>query len=388
MNETGTRTGVIILASTLVTGGAETVVRAIARGLPARGIDPTVVCLRAPGEIGGEIAAAGTEVLSGLRSGGTPRALIGLAGLMRGRRSAALLCLDHHDAIALGVTAARLAGLRGRALAVHSTGLWGRPGSFTRADRGFLGGFAKIIAVAEGHRAYLRDREGIPDERLVVIHNGVDLGRFNPPDGTERRRARRELGVDPGAYVAVIVAALRPEKNHAMLLRAAARLRESDERFVLLVVGEGSEMGPLRDAAGRLRLGDTIRFLGRRPDVPEVLAAADVSVLCSHPVVETFPLSVLESMACARPVVATSVGSIPEMIDDGVEGMLVPAGDEDALVAALAGLGRDPSRRAEMGARARERVEARYSEDAMIDRYALLLGGLARSKGESRDDAG
>jgi len=388
MNDAGSRTRVIILASTLVTGGAETVVRAIATGLPRRGIDPTVVCLRGPGEIGEQIASEGIPLIAGLRGrGGSAAALLRCVTLMRRTGPAALLCLDHHDAIALGVTAARWVSLAGRALAVHSTGLWGRPGSFNRSDRIFLGGFGAIVAVARTHRDYLIAKEGVPAERVVVIHNGVDPERFRPPSQDERTRARRELGIPEDAYVAVIVAALRPEKNHPMLIRAAARLRRADRPFILLVVGEGGEGDALRRLAGSLDLGETVRFLGRRPDVPEVLAAADLSVLCSHPVVETFPLSVLESMACGLPVVATAVGSVPEMIEDGSTGVLVPPGDEDALTEAVDGLGLDPSLRREMGARARSLVVERFSEETMIDSYARMLRGLVPLKGESSDTA-
>ncbi|MDD3642369.1 MAG: glycosyltransferase [Candidatus Krumholzibacteria bacterium] len=384
MNGTGSRTRVIILASTLVTGGAEAIVQAIALGMPGRGIDPTLVCLRAPGEIGERLAGAGIPVRAGLRGRGWGGgALMRLVALLRVRRDAVLLCLDHHDSIALGVAAARIAGLPGRILAVHSTGLWGRSGSFSRSDRLSLGGFSRVVAVADSHRDYLVRKEGIRGDRIVVIHNGVDIKRFRPPSAEERQRARWDLRLETDSYVAVIVAALRPEKNHEMLLRAAARLRREDPRFVLLIAGEGKQAGDLRELAGVLGLGDAVRFLGRRTDIPAVLAAADVSVLCSHPVVETFPLSLLESMACALPVVATSVGSIPEMIEHGREGILIPAGDEDALTAAVAGLGGEPRRRGELGARARMRVEERYSEDLMIDSYARLLGGLDPSKGDS-----
>jgi glycosyltransferase involved in cell wall biosynthesis len=389
MNDAGRRTRVIILASTLVTGGAETVVRAIAAGLPERGIDPTVVCLRSPGEIGEQIAASGVPLLARLRErGGSAAALLRLVSLMRRDGGTALLCLDHHDAIALGMTAARWASLPGRALAVHSTGLWGRRGSFSRSDRAFLGGFKKIIAVAGTHRDYLVGEEGLPADRVVVIHNGVDPERFRPPSREERLGARRALGIPEDAFAAVIVAALRPEKNHAMLIRAAARLKRSDPRFVLLIAGEGREGEALRRLARSLDLGEAVRFLGRREEIPEVLAAADLSVLCSHPVVETFPLSILESMACALPVVATSVGSVPEMIEDGVHGVLVPDGDEDALTAAVEGLGRDSRRRAGLGESARSRVMERFSQEGMIDSYASLLRGLVPSKGESSGNAG
>ncbi|MCK4237134.1 MAG: glycosyltransferase, partial [Candidatus Krumholzibacteria bacterium] len=163
-----------------------------------------------------------------------------------------------------------------------------------------------------------------------------------------------------------------------MFLRSAAEISSRIENFTFLVVGEGKEARKLQDLAVELSLGDTVRFMGLRDDVPEILSISDVSVLCSYPVVETFPLSVLESMASAVPVVATSVGSIPEMLSDGEEGFLIPPGEMGALTEALLTLERDPGRRRTMGEKGRKKVVEGFSEERMVERYAELFGGLLK----------
>lgn len=374
--ESGRRSRVVFVASTLVTGGAERVVETLAAGLAGRGFDAAVLCLRAAGEIGERVARSGVPVRTGLaRFRRDPLAPLRLAAALREIHPDALVSLDHHDAIFASALAAAAAGPRRRVLMVHSTGLWGKRGSFSRVDRAALPAFGSVVALARSHAAYLVEREGIARDRVVVIPNGVDTERFRPASAAERAARRRELGVPAGAFAAGIVAALRPEKNHELFLRAAARTAAAlpDARF--LVVGEGGEAGTLQALAGTLGLGERVLFLGRRDDVPAVLAALDVLVLPSHPVVETFPLVVLEGMASGLAVVAADVGSIREMLVDGEEGFIVPSGDEGALADRLAALAGDAARRERAGAAGRRRVVRDFTVDAMIASYAELLSG-------------
>jgi glycosyltransferase involved in cell wall biosynthesis len=365
-----------ILASTLVTGGAERVVEALVLALPARGLPVRVLCLHEPGNVGAEIARRGAPVVSGIaRRRRDPFACARLASLFARNRDAVLLSLDHHDAVFAGSVAARLAGLRHRFLAVHSTGLWGKRSSFSTSDRLVLGSYEGIVALAKTHAEYLVRREGIEERKIHIIPNGVDAGRFRPVRSEEERGALRSaLSIPASRFVVVIVAALRPEKNHGMLLDAAARIKARRDDFVFCVVGEGPEAEKLQRRSRELSLGDAVRFMGRRDDIPSILSAADASVLCSHPVVETFPLAVLEAMSAGLPVVASDVGAVREMIFDGEEGRIISPGDVEALAGSLVALADAPETGKRMGIKGRERVIRDFTVEGMVGRYAEMFG--------------
>ena len=364
-----------MLASTLVTGGAERVFESLALGLPELGYVPEVFCLHAPGRTGERLIAAGVPVRHGLLGARyDPFSAVSISRMFSGHKDGILLSLDHHDAIAIGMGAARLAGLQRRVLSLHSTGLWEKGSSFTKFDRLFLGGFGRLVALAGMHRDHLVDVERIDPQKISVINNGVDTKRFAPADDATRASVREELGIGDDRFAVSIVAALRPEKNHGMFLDAAAMLRERHgERFVFLIIGSGTEEIKLRETVSRLGLEDSVRFLGDRGDVDMILKGVDASVLCSFPVVETFPLAVLEAMSTGVPVISTGVGSVPEIIDDGVDGMIIESEDTAGLVSALEKLERDEELAAVMGSRARVKAEDRYSVRGMVDSYARLF---------------
>lgn len=245
------------------------------------------------------------------------------------------------------------------------------------SDRLMLGAYEGIVALAKAHADYLVRREGIEEGRIHVIPNGVDAGRFRPTRSeAEREALRSALSIPTARFVVVIVAALRPEKNHEMLLDAAARIRMRRDDFIFLVVGDGPEGEKLRRRCRNLSLVDTVRFMGRRDDVHAVLAAADASVLCSHPVVETFPLAVLEAMSSGLPVVASEVGAIRAMMQDGEEGRIVAPGDVEALAEALIALADMPEAGRRMGTRGRERVLREFTVEVMVRRYAEMFSAV------------
>ncbi len=369
---------VILLGSTLVTGGAEMVLRALALGLPGRGFETHVVCLYDPGAIGRELIERGVRFHGNLsRHRFDPMIPFKLARIFREDEGAVLVSLDHHDATFWGAVASRIARMKRRVLSVHSTGLWSKTSSFKFTDRLVLGIYDRVVALADMHAEHLSKREGIDPGKLAVIHNGIDTSRFSPPgSGEEKASLRARFSVPAGNFVVTIVAALRPEKNHEMFLEAAAKVSSQVTDCTFLIVGEGQEAGKLQRLSRELSLEGSVRFMGLRDDVADILAVSDACVLCSYPVVETFPLSVLEAMACGLPVVATGVGSIPEMLGNGEEGLIVPSGDIEALSGALIRLARDASLGREMGKKARSRVIEHYSETRMVQRYGDMLSDL------------
>jgi glycosyltransferase involved in cell wall biosynthesis len=190
------------------------------------------------------------------------------------------------------------------------------------------------------------------------------------------------LGVDESTPVIGITAVLRPEKNHELALEALARLRQEEPlRFAeLWIVGDGVRRPALEAHAQRLGIEAAVRFLGHRSDARRIMAGFDVAILCSHPRVETLPLSLLEAMDAGIPVVATRVGALSEMVEPGISGYLVEPGDTAAFASALSRVLCDRSEARRMGMRGQEIVRERYSVEGMVERTAALLEQLLRDK--------
>ena len=228
------------------------------------------------------------------------------------------------------------------------------------------------------------------DERRMVAVEGVDPAviRFIPNGIPAQHRlghdVRAELGLQPDAPVIATVGQLRSEKALDLLIAAAGELVHRFPALRVLIVGDGPEDATLRRAAAAAGLGETVLFLGRRGDVPDVLAAADVAVCCSDR--EGSPLSVMEYMAAGIPVVATRVGGVPDLIEPEVHGLLVPRGQAPPLATALARLLADGALRAQMGGRARERQQREFDLDVMVrsieDLYCELFEKTARARAE------
>ncbi len=186
----------------------------------------------------------------------------------------------------------------------------------------------------------------------VLVH-GVELDAVRAHRNA-RHQARGELALDDGTALVVTVANLRADKDYPTLLRAARRALDTGVSIRFAAVGQGPLESEIRAEIGRLRLGDAFVLLGYRPDALDVLAAADLFTLSSR--AEGYPVSVMEALALALPVVATAVGGVAEAVRSGVEGILVPAGRPDLLGDALADLVSDPVRRSRMSLAAAERA--------------------------------
>ena len=207
----------------------------------------------------------------------------------------------------------------------------------------------------------------------ATIPNGVDLSRFNRPGAcTAWRRAH---GFADSDVLVASVARLEPQKDPEGLVRAFAAASASvNPSWRLLLAGEGSLREPARECVRRLNMAAQVRFLGVLADVADLLCAADLFALASR--WEGNPLSVMEAMAAGLPVVATAVGGVPELVEDGVTGVLVEPGRPEALARAMAELAGNAGRRRAMGCAARARA-ARFGVDAMVSAYAGLFERLA-----------
>jgi glycosyltransferase involved in cell wall biosynthesis len=354
-------------------GGQERVALDLAKGQRALGHTLVAISL-APlpeGPLAQDFAAVGCEVVTVAKRDGFDVTLPARLAWVLARRRVNIVHTHNPQPLIYGAVASKLA----RALAVHTkhgaNPDRGRRVALRRAAARLASAY---VAVSELTAEVARQNREVDERKLHTIPNGIDLSRFHP-DFDARAQIRAELGVAGDAWIAGTVGRLAPEKDQALLLRAAAPLL--DERRRLVIVGDGSERAALEVQVAAL--GDRARFVhlvGARRDVPRLLAACDAFALSSS--TEGLPLVIPEAMATALPVVSTAVGGIPGVIDEGATGFLVPRGDEAALRARLERLALDRALGEDLGRRGRALALERYSAERMVrdylDLYHRILG--------------
>lgn len=374
------RLGVVVLVDRLVHGGAERVAADLATGLDSERFATTLCVSRwtdpghtrapeIPERLRAAAEAAGVQFL-GLTRRGTwdVAAWRPLVSLLRSGKVQVI----HGHMLGSNVWAVVLGRLTGVPVVVAHEHSWAFSGSRRRRllDRHLIArGSDVLIACSPEDRRRMIEIEGIAPRDVVLVPNGIAA--FAP---SPSRDVRRELGIARGAPVVGSVGMLRAEKRFDVLVRAAAELVARRPEARVLIAGDGPERARLEAIVVELGLSHSVRLLGARDDVPDVLAALDVAVTCSD--FEGTPLSVLEYMEAALPVVATRVGGLAHLLEDGVHGLLVPRRDPAALAEALDVLLGDPARRRAMGAAGRERRRAEFDLDVMVARVEELYEHL------------
>lgn len=363
---------IVHVLSSFGMGGQERVAYDLAVSQLRAGWRVSVVSLAPPpdGPLAAEFRAAGIHVerVARDRDGLDPRLVVRLARWLRAEH-VDLVHTHNRMALIYGAPAGRLA----RAAVVH-TKHGKNPKGGTRLIAGNAAGrlVHAFVAVSDETAAVARRRHEVAERRLLVIDNGVELGRFHP-DAEARARIRGDLAIPDDACVIGTVGRVAAEKNHARLVRVCAP--HLGPRTRLVIAGDGPLMAALRAQVAVLPGGAFVHLLGVRKDVPAVLNAFDVFAMSSD--TEGLPLVILEAMATALPVVATRVGGIPNVIDEGRTGYLVDVADEAAFSDRLAMLCADGTARRSCGDRARDAAVTRFSAARMqrdyLDLYARVL---------------
>jgi glycosyltransferase involved in cell wall biosynthesis len=227
----------------------------------------------------------------------------------------------------------------------------------------------RVIAVSERQSEPLR-RLGYRGERIVTVPNG--LFEADVAVHAERAATRSELGLADGDFAVLCVANLRPEKGARAFVDAVSSAREQVPRLRGLLAGDGPQRGELEELVAAR---EGVRLLGSRGDVPDLIAASDALCLLSD--AEALPMSILEAMALARPVVTTDVGGTSEVVAHVQTGLVVAPGDRPAATAALARLAANPEWARELGERGRERQRERFTGEAMVEGYEQALAAVA-----------
>lgn len=234
-----------------------------------------------------------------------------------------------------------------------------------------------VVCCSKAVEKWTLKKEHIQAEKLLTIQNGVDRVRFNP---SQRNPAlRRAFNIPANATVVGTVANMAVEKGYPYLLEAARQILKENPSVWFLFVGFGPLEREIKEKAAGIPGHERIIFAGARSDIPDLISEMDIFVLAS--VREGFPNVLLEAMAMEKPVVATEVGGIPEIIESGVDGLLVPAKDGQALAQALGLLLKDRQKAKELTNRGREKISRSFSLERMIDQYETFYLSLLHEKG-------
>ena len=234
---------------------------------------------------------------------------------------------------------------------------------------------AGIITVCWNQQHYWSRKFPWLSRKMITVHNGVDLERYRDPLGSEGKgELRASMGIEEEDFVAVMVAGFRPEKGHVFALRAIERLVREGRKIKLILIGDGERRQELEALSRSLGLGETVLWMGCRKDPRPYLSISDVLLLSSF-AVETFPLSVLEALSMGKPVIATSVGGIPEVLREGINGILVKPRDIEALHGALVRMMSDGNFRRKLAENARESVKKDFTVAEMASKTEEALMG-------------
>ena len=366
------RPRVLLVGDTLNLGGTEGQFTELACRLDRSRWDVEVACVRPEGALRPKLEASGFQPWQcGPSSFKSPRLLstiLALARRMRSRGIAVVHSFDFYTNI-LALPAARLAGVRAVIGSQRNLGNLRSPAQQVIHDL-CLRLATHIHVNSEAVRERVLQSRGISRERLTVIPNGVDLGRFSPRTG----RPRHDTGLVVGA-----LSNLRPEKGLVKLLQAVAMVRDRWPEVRLVIWGEGPLRHELESLVVSLNLAASVKLPGST-EVPEV-ALQDLDVFVLPSLSEACSNGLMEAMATALPVVATSVGGNPEHVDDEITGLLVPPGDSAALAKAIARLIEDRAWAARLGQQARAYAHSMLGMDRMVARTeALYVQALGRAK--------
>ena len=372
---------VVLFTNSVVMGGMEEHVLQLARGLRDRGFRVGVICSRddAIRPLREALARAdvGVHALSSRKAspiGALPR-MRELAGVLRAYPRAILhLHFTGHIGGDLATIAARVAGSRAVIRSVHLppvTAVRRRDRMVLRVRDRML---ARIICVSEQTRRAHLDVLGRDDKRCVVVHNGVDLTKFSPDVPPVDVRA--EFGFDEDAPIVGTVARLgETRKGIDCFLDAAALIAAQRPATRFLIVGEGDLRPALERQAEALGIASKVVFTGHRTDVPGLLAA--MRIFAAPSLYEACQYNLLEAMAVGLPSISTPTGVAPEVISDGVTGMLIPFSDAPALARAALELIDDAVRADQIGRRGRDVIAERFSVDAMIEGVVRVYRDVA-----------
>jgi len=366
------------IVKNLPTGGIQRQLLELLRRYDRKRVLPLVCSIKDKGQIGMEIETLGVEVicLDRPKEGFDLFALIDLYKLIK-EREIQIVRTHSFKANLHGIIAARMAGVPCIVASVHNVYEKERERNFgRRISNRCLSNYAdKIVAVSNAVKSDIMKYDGIAGEKVEIIYNGIDIDKFKSSAGSP---VRERLGIPQGIPVIGTVGRLHPQKGQKYLLGAVSVLKNKFPALRLLLVGDGPLRKELEDYAETLGITENVLFLGMRRDIPELLSAMDIFVFPS--LWEGLGNVLIEAMAAGKPVVATDIPPVREIVTSEDSGFLVPPADSQALAEAIALILEDSALREALGEAAAER-SAFFSVDRTVSAYIRQFEEILLGKG-------
>jgi glycosyltransferase involved in cell wall biosynthesis len=352
-------------------GGLEKVVLSLANRLDGTRVTPHVICIDGEGKLFGELSVPPERRLvlhkrPNLRLPGLQIDTRVIASIARYVRDNGIRVLHAHNLAPLVYAglAARLVRPRPKVLYSEHNQIYRATRSGRLKFKAYVHLADEIVNVSRDLETFLRDKLHIR-RKMRVLYNGIDGRKYAR---VSNDRVRRELGVKDGELVVGTAVVLSEQKGITYLIAAARQVLAEDPTVRFVVAGDGPLRTQLEKEASDL--GGAFRFLGYRSDIPELVSAYDLYVLSS--LWEGLPLALLEALAIGKPIVATRVGGNPEIVEEGVNGYIVPPRDPAALARRILDVGKDTAMRARVAVQNVERFHAMFSVEAMLEGHAAL----------------
>jgi glycosyltransferase involved in cell wall biosynthesis len=360
---------VLFVCTNLKTGGAERQWSLLLPGLREQGFEVGLLALSAEGEFFAAVQESG--VLSACARMRNRTDILGAIRALSYRKwEPDIVVTNSVLGDVLGHALARQAGARHVATEHSMSALADNRPMRNRARRVVASRVDRVVGVTQKQVPYLTSL-GYRPERIEFVWNGIpDVAAARP-----RAEVRAELGLGTDDFAAFLIATLRPEKRADLFLDAISRAHEADRRIRGFIAGHGPQLSLIRELAAA-RNG-AVEVLGKRLDVPDLMEAADAVCLTSE--TEALPMVVIEAMALGRPVIATDVGGTGDLVVSGETGVLIPPGDEDALVRAILDARAQPERLKKYAAAGRQRQQAFFTLARMVEGYGRVLTDLMAS---------
>ncbi len=358
---------ILFLNSTLNIGGAEKMLYETVKHLDSSMFTKKVCCLYGPGKIGEALISEGEDLSHSLMKNKYDLRVIYRLSRMIRLEKPDILCVESSPlALFWGFLCAKFSKVPCVVTFIHNMR---KPGFFSRAKtdmiyRLILPGLQGIGVVSQARIDSMVKEYGLDRAKLSLIRNSVDISKFSKNKNTDG--LKKTLGISKNEKIIGMVGRLVNEKAYDVFLKAAGEIARVMPETRFLIIGEGRERQSLESSAKTLGIKDKVLFLGERNDVPELINLFDVSVLSSR--MESFPVTLLEYMACSRPIVATMVGGNSEIIQNGKTGILVPLENYIALAKAITKLLLDEDSARKMAKSARESVEDNFSINRMMEK--------------------